>query len=127
MEQALELNPKGETVLKILGRYYLKEKDYAKSVGYWETLLSEDPESAEFLYHTSLCYKMLKFYQKAAEAGEKAFAADPIYIRNLINLADIYKIMNIQDRAITYVKKALVLDPRNAKAIQVKNSLETEI
>ncbi|RHX93816.1 stage II sporulation protein E [Leptospira yasudae] len=127
LEQALELNPKGETVLKILGRYYLKEKDYAKSVGYWETLLSENPESAECLYHISLCYKMLKFYQKAAETGEKAYSADPLYIRNLINLADIYKIMNIQDRAITYVKKALVLDPHNAKAIQVKNSLETEI
>lgn len=124
LEQALEINRKGENVLKILGRFYLKEKDYAKSVGYWETLMGINPESADYLYHSSLCYKMLKFYQKAAEIGEKAFVRDPEYVRNLINLADIYKILNIQDRAIDFVQKALQIDPNNSKAIQVKNSLE---
>ncbi|AYV57367.1 stage II sporulation protein E [Leptospira kmetyi] len=125
LEQALEMNRKGEHVLKILGRFYLKEKDYAKSVGYWETLTGINPESADYLYHSSLCYKMLKFYQKAAEIGERAFVRDPDYVRNLINLADIYKILNIQDRAIDFVRKALLIDPENSKAIQVKNSLES--
>ncbi|MBM9501269.1 SpoIIE family protein phosphatase [Leptospira sp. 201903071] len=125
LENALELYPKNEQILKVLARFYLREKDYAKSVGYWETLLDQNAASSDFLYHTSLCYKMLKFYQKAADLGERAYLLDPLLIRNLINLADIYRIMNILPRAKDLVEKALDIDPKNLKALQVKTSLET--
>ncbi|RHX89932.1 SpoIIE family protein phosphatase [Leptospira stimsonii] len=124
-EKALELYPKNETILKLLGRFYLKEKDYAKSIGYWETLLDQNADSSDYLYHASLCYKMLKFYQKAADLGERAFLQDPSFLRNLINLADIYRILNILPRANELIERALLIDPKNGKALQLKNSLGT--
>ncbi|MBM9577873.1 SpoIIE family protein phosphatase [Leptospira sp. 201903070] len=124
LERALELHPKNEQILKVLGRFYLREKDYAKSVGYWETLLDQNGASSDFLYHASLCYKMLRFHQKAADLGERAFLQDPSLLRNLINLADIYRILNILPRAKELIERALRIDPNNNKALQVKNSLE---
>ncbi|XDD52010.1 SpoIIE family protein phosphatase [Leptospira sp. WS92.C1] len=126
LKKALELNPKSEPVLKILGRFYLKERDYAKSIGYWETLLDFNADSSEFLYYASMCYKMLKLYQKAADLGERAYLQDPLHIQNLINLADIYRILNVLPRAKGLIEKALNLDPKNAKALQVRSSLEAD-
>ncbi|AOP36053.1 stage II sporulation protein E [Leptospira tipperaryensis] len=123
LEKALELDPKNEQILKVLGKFYLKAKDYAKSIGYWETLLDQSADSSDFLYHASLCYKMLKFYQKAADLGERAYLQDPTLTRNLINLADIYRILNVLPRANDLVERALSIDPKNTKALQVKNSL----
>ncbi|TGM57783.1 SpoIIE family protein phosphatase [Leptospira adleri] len=124
LEKALELYPKNEQILKVLGKFYLREKDYAKSIGYWETLLDRNADSSDLLYHASLCYKMLKFYQKAADLGERAFLQDPSLLKNLINLADIYRILNILPRANELIERALRIDPKNGKAMQVKNSLE---
>ncbi|WP_425528853.1 SpoIIE family protein phosphatase [Leptospira gomenensis] len=122
LEYALALNPKNESVLATFGKFYLKEKEYSKSLTYWEKLSGLYANSAEFVYYVSLCHKMLKSYETAAEFGERSFSLDPSYLKNLINLADIYRILERFERARDFLGKALVLDPENPKALQLKNS-----
>jgi pentatricopeptide repeat protein len=69
------------------------------------------------------CYMGVKEYEKAEVVYVKALRQFGSHPRTLVNLAKVYKLMNKRQKAAEAAQKALSLDPGNAEAKAIADSI----
>jgi tetratricopeptide (TPR) repeat protein len=69
------------------------------------------------------CYMGMKEYEKAEVVYVKALKQFGAHPRTLINLAKVYKLLNKRQKAAEAAQKALSLDPGNAEAKAIADSI----
>ncbi|GBF38725.1 7TM diverse intracellular signaling domain / stage II sporulation protein E multi-domain protein [Leptospira johnsonii] len=97
----------------MLGKSYLKLKDFSSASKSFERAANLNPNRLESQYYASYSSKLNKDFQKAEYFGKIAYKLDQKYLNNLINLADIYKNLNQTEEAKKFAEKALVIDPKH--------------
>ncbi|MDR2695161.1 MAG: tetratricopeptide repeat protein [Deltaproteobacteria bacterium] len=69
------------------------------------------------------CYMSLKDYEKAADVYLKAIKNLGSHPRTLVNLAKVYKLSNKRQKAAEAAHRALAMDPGNAEAKAIADSI----
>ncbi|MGJ4753809.1 SpoIIE family protein phosphatase [Leptospira kmetyi] len=123
LENAQKLRIADEESLWLLGKSYLKEKQFVRAENCFKRLLFIKPEQSEYLYYLSYCAKINKNYAEAVAIGEKLFSMEPDHIRNLVNLADLYRMLKDFKLAEELVGRALDITPEYEHALAVKRAI----
>ncbi|EPG67394.1 SpoIIE family protein phosphatase [Leptospira wolffii] len=110
-----------EEFLLMLGKSYLKLKDYPSASRTFERAAGLKPKRLELQYYASYSYKLNKDFLKAEHFGKNAFDLDSRLLPNLINLADIYKSLNLNEEAKRFVRKAEEIDPNHPGLLRLKD------
>lgn len=97
----------------LLGKSYLKLKDFYSAARCFERAANLNPNRLESQYYASYSSKLNKDFQKAEYFGKVAYSLDKNYLNNLINLADIYKNLNQSEEAKKFAEKAQLIDPNH--------------
>ncbi|RHX80241.1 stage II sporulation protein E [Leptospira yasudae] len=124
LESAQKLRIADEELLWLLGKSYIKEKQFVRAENCFKRLMFIQPEHSEYLYYLSYCSKINKHFAEAVAVGERLFSLEPDHIRNLINLADLYKTLRNFKLAEELVNRAITIVPDHANALAVKKAIE---
>ncbi|WP_232371640.1 7TM diverse intracellular signaling domain-containing protein [Leptospira ainazelensis] len=123
LENLLKLKSENEELLHLLGKAYIKEKQFVRAENCFEIIVLNRPDSTESLYYLSYCAKLNRRYSEAVDAALKLLSLDPDHLRNLINLADLYKILREFHLAEAVVNRALSIAPNNQNALKILDSV----
>ena len=82
-EEAKRLTPEDESSYISLGIYYVRQKDYAKSIDYFKKAIELKPTLASLYMNVGNSYSTMGEYEKGKEYFDKAKDINP-------NIADIY-------------------------------------
>lgn len=97
----------------------IQAKDYAECIPYLVKYIHFHGENPTSYFYLSVCYKSLKLYDNAIEAGLQAYRENAGGLENLINLADAYRLAGNQQAAQTYLQEARSIAPRNKMVLKL--------
>ncbi|TGK05221.1 stage II sporulation protein E [Leptospira langatensis] len=111
--------PDQEEFFLLLGKSYLKRKEYALAAKNFEKAADLNPKRIESQYYASYGNKLNKDFQKAEHFGKITYRLDSNLLPNLVNLADIYKNLNKSEDAKQFVQKAKQIDPNHPSVLRL--------
>jgi HAMP domain-containing protein len=123
LEEAHQIDPHHNKVIRYLINVYHKTKDYPTAEYYAEMYSAISPWEMEYLFMLSYFNKKIGDLVKAAEIGERLRIRNPRYVKNLINLVDIYLKAKNNQRAEQLLFEALKLEYDNPELLKYKEML----
>ncbi|HMV81127.1 MAG TPA: SpoIIE family protein phosphatase [Leptospiraceae bacterium] len=116
-------DPENLDMLRIYCKTLLKNRRYAKAVGFIETYLQKRPSDSKFLYYCSFCMKQTGRYTEAAEYGERYMLREPVDSTAAAELAEIYCLSENWESAGIMLEEAFRLDPSSIKAEKLRKQM----
>ncbi|XP_054978983.1 tetratricopeptide repeat protein 21B [Sorex araneus] len=126
-EQALNQNPKDETLASKIGKALVKTHNYSKAITYYEAALKSGQQNY-LSYDLAELLLKLKWYDKAEKVLQNSLAHDPVNelsslvadARSQVLLAKIYSKMERPSDAISSLQQARELQARVLKRVQME-------
>ncbi|MCS7204160.1 MAG: SpoIIE family protein phosphatase [Leptospiraceae bacterium] len=103
------------TAIKLITKYYMKQRDFEKVAEYGSKYLELNPSNTIILYLVFYSLYKLKNYSQAVEFGERHYLRDPKNVNLLVQLAQCHFELNQFSRAEYLIEKAMVLDSKNPR------------
>jgi len=122
-EAALELDKSDSEIYLTLGKLYLGQKNYQKSIKTLYEYLQANPQSEEARFYLAKNYLEQKDYSVAIENLKQALDIRPGYLRAITTLASIYRLLKDTPNAILTYQKGLEALPGD---VGLRNSLALE-
>jgi pentatricopeptide repeat protein len=110
-------------ILAQAGTLLAQAKMPADAVEFLELAIEAFPKDGGTYGTLVDCYMGMKEYEKAEVVYVKALRQFGSHPRTLVNLAKVYKLMNKRQKAAEAAQKALSLDPGNAEAKAIVDSI----
>jgi tetratricopeptide (TPR) repeat protein/tRNA A-37 threonylcarbamoyl transferase component Bud32 len=100
-----------------LGHLYVKQKEYIKAIGVYESAAKLDPQFSETYFNLAFIYAVKKEYAKAEEMYNRVVELAPPYVDEaLYNLALVQERQGKRAESIKNLEKALKINPKNEMA-----------
>ena len=95
----------------------MKQKDYTKAIGVYQSVAQLDPQFPETFFNLAYIYALKKEYAKAEEMYSRVVELAPSYLDEaLFNLAMVQENQGKRDESIKSLEKALQVNPDNKMA-----------
>jgi tetratricopeptide (TPR) repeat protein len=108
----------------MLGRRYIRTKNYPKAIDAYQRAIDLDPTASDAFFNLGFIYATTGKFEEAEKAYEKVVALKPAYIaKALFNLAVIQQKLGKREQSITNLKEVVALNPENEKALAYLNRL----
>ena len=115
--KAIKSDPKSVQAHFQLGLLYMKQKDYTKALGVYQSVAQLDPQFPETFFNLAYIYALKKEYAKAEEMYSRVVELAPSYLDEaLFNLAMVQENQGKRDESIKSLEKALQVNPDNKMA-----------
>jgi serine/threonine protein kinase len=100
-----------------LGLLYMKQKEYTKAIGVYQSVAQLDPQFPETFFNLAYIYAVKKEYAKAEEMYSRVVELAPPYVDEaLFNLAMVQEKQGKRAEGIKSLEKALQVNPDNEMA-----------
>lgn len=100
-----------------LGLLYMKQKEYTKAIGVYQSVAQLDPQFPETFFNLAYIYAVKKEYAKAEEMYSRVVELAPSYLDEaLFNLAMVQEKQGKRAEGIKSLEKALQVNPNNEMA-----------
>jgi len=110
-------------ILSQAGGMLLEAELPADAAEFLELAIEAFPKDGQ-VYGTLVdCYMGMREYEKAEAVYQKALKQFGPHPRTLVNLAKVYKLMNKRKKAAEMAQRALSMDPGNAEAKEIADSI----
>jgi pentatricopeptide repeat protein len=110
-------------ILAQAGSILAEAKMPADAAEFLELALEAFPKEGHVYGALVDCYMSIREYEKAEAVYLKALKNFGMHPRTLVNLAKVYKLSNKRQKAAEAAQRALVLDPGNAEAKEIADSI----
>jgi tetratricopeptide (TPR) repeat protein len=127
--KAIKSDPKSVQAHFQLGHLYVKQKEYIKAIGVYQSVAKLDPQFPETYFNLAFIYAVQKEYAKAEEMYNRVVELAPPYMDEaLYNLALVQEKQGKRAESIKNLEKALQVNPKNemAKKYLLKIKRESE-
>ena len=115
--KAIKSDPKSVQAHFQLGHLYVKQKEYIKAIGVYESAAKLDPQFSETYFNLAFIYAVKKEYAKAEEMYNRVVQLAPPYMDEaLYNLALVQEKQGKRAESIKNLEKALEVNPKNEMA-----------
>ncbi len=115
LKQVIQINPKDEMALILLGIIQLQLDTYNEAENYFRTVLRINPKNVDALNNLSLVYYKQGRTSDALGQLRQSLAIQPDNVDTLKNLATIYLDVQNTDEAIKMYQRILKIDPKQEK------------
>ncbi len=123
--KALEIRPKDERTLYLLGMYYQNHNKFEQALNTYKTLSDNYPQHVSAYYNSGYIYLVeLEDYESAVQFFEQAIEIDGAFVQAVYNLGRTYEAMGLYNKARFQYKKSLELLPNYPLAVQGLNRLD---
>ena len=110
-------------ILAQIGSMFVEAKLPADAAEFLEFAIEAFPKDGQ-VYGTLVdCYMGMKEYEKAEAVYKKALKQFGPHPRTLVNLAKVYRLLNKRQKAAEMAQRALFMDPGNAEAKAISDSI----
>jgi tetratricopeptide (TPR) repeat protein len=116
LKRLLEITPKDETALVLLGTIHLQIESLDESETYYKKALDVNPKNTDALNNLSLVYYKQKRYEAAISQLLQSLSVQPNSTDTLLTLATIYSEAGKTDDAVQTYKRLVQSDPKSDKA-----------
>jgi tetratricopeptide (TPR) repeat protein len=108
----------------MLGKRYIRIKNYPKAVDAYQRVIDLDPTSSDAFFNLGYIYATTGKLEEAEKAFEKVVSLKPSYIgKSLFNLAVIQQKLGKREQSIANLEEVVALSPENEKALAYLNRL----
>jgi serine/threonine protein kinase len=115
--KAIKSDPKSVQAHFQLGHLYVKQKEYIKAIGVYQSVAKLDPQFSETYFNLAFIYAVKKEYAKAEEMYSRVVELAPPYMDEaLYNLALVQEKQGKRAESIKNLEKALEINPNNEMA-----------
>ena len=115
--KAIKSDPKSVQAHFQLGLLYMKQKDYTKAIGVYQSVAQLDPQFPETFFNLAYIYAVKKEYAKAEEMYSRVVELAPSYVDEaLFNLAMVQEKQGKRAESVKSLEKALQVNPDNEMA-----------
>ena len=115
--KAIKSDPRSVQAHFQLGQLYVKQKEYIKAIGVYQSVAKLDPQFPETYFNLAFIYAVKKEYAKAEEMyGRVVELAPPYMDEALYNLALVQEKQGKRAESIKNLEKALEVNPNNEMA-----------
>ncbi len=115
--KAIKADPKSVQAHFQLGLLYMKQKEYTKAIGVYQSVAELDPQFPETFFNLAYIYAVKEEYAKAEEMYSRVVELAPPYVDEaLFNLAMVQEKQGKRAKSITSLEKALQVNPDNEMA-----------
>lgn len=115
--KAIKSDPKSVQAHFQLGQLYVKQKEYVKAIGVYESAAKLDPQFSETYFNLAFIYAVKKEYAKAEEMYSHVVELEPPYLDEaLYNLALVQEKQGKRAESIRNLERALEVNPKNDMA-----------
>ena len=115
--KAIKADPKSVQAHFQLGLLYMKQEEYTKAIGVYQSVAELDPQFPETFFNLAYIYALKKEYAKAEEMYSRVVELAPPYVDEaLFNLAMVQEKQGKRAKSITSLEKALQVNPDNEMA-----------
>ncbi len=122
--KASEVAPLMTDPYLLLGKRYIRIKDYPKAIDAYQKAISLDATSADAFFNIGFIYATIGEFEAAEKAFEKVVSLKPAYIeKSLFNLAVIQQKLGKKAQSIANLEEVVALSPENEKALAYLNRL----
>jgi tetratricopeptide (TPR) repeat protein len=111
-KKLVDLYPKDERVIALLGNFYFGQQKYAKAIEHYEKSLAINPDFSQPYNQLGYAYRFQDNYDKAGEAFKKYIALIPDDPNPHDSYAELLMKMGKYDESIKHYQKALQINPR---------------
>lgn len=112
LKRVIELSPKDEMALSLLGIVYLQIGSLGEAETYLRRTLSVNPQNVDAYNNLSLVYYKQQRYEAAISELRESLAIQPNNPDTVRNLASMYFELGQNDEAIREYKRVIQLDPK---------------
>jgi len=110
-------------ILAQIGNMFAEAKLPVDAAEFLELAIEAFPKDGQ-VYGTLVdCYMGMKEYEKAEAVYQKALKQFGPHPRTLVNLAKVYKLLNKRQKAAAMAQRALAMEPGNAEAKAIAESI----
>jgi serine/threonine protein kinase/Tfp pilus assembly protein PilF len=115
--KAIKSDPKSVQAHFQLGHLYVKQKEFTKAIGVYQSVAELDPQFSETYFNLAFIYAVKKEYAKAEEMYRRVVELAPSYTDEaLYNLALVQEKQGKRAESIRNLEKALEVNPNNEMA-----------
>ncbi len=115
--KAIKSDPKSVQAHFQLGHLYVKQKEFTKAIGVYQSVAKLDPQFPETYFNLAYIYAVKKEYAKAEEMYDRVVELAPPYLDEaLFNLAMVQEKQGKRAESIKNLEKALQVNPKNEMA-----------
>jgi len=115
--KAIKSDPKSIQAHFQLGHLYVKQKEFTKAIGVYQSVAKLDPQFPETYFNLAYIYAVKKEYAKAEEMYDRVVELAPPYLDEaLFNLAMVQEKQGKRAESIKNLEKALQVNPNNEMA-----------
>lgn len=115
--KAIKSDPKSVQAHFQLGQLYVKQKEFTKAIGVYQSVAKLDPQFPETYFNLAYIYAVKKEYAKAEEMyGRVVQLAPPYMDEALYNLALVQEKQGKRAESMKNLEKALEVNPNNEMA-----------
>lgn len=121
--RALKENPGYEPALKLLVKLQFEDKQYGPCAEVLKKYVTDFPDTKNFWFELSVCYKHLRRFEESLECGLKVKEFQPQKVNNLLHIADNYRLLGDNKKSLETVREVLGIEPENSNAKKLQTLL----
>lgn len=118
-EAAVAVSPDHAEALHNVAHLFYARAEYERCLEKTLEYLELVPEDGDAWFQVVLCYRQLRRFEEARDAGERLHQLQPGRVANLINLADSYRMLAEYATARKYLDEALRLSPDSTAGVKL--------
>jgi len=110
-EEVIRINPKDAETMADVGRLYMRNQKYDKTIELMDKILEIDPVNVDAIAQKAMAYDFLGESDKAFAAYEEAITKRPDDTDLMFNLGRLYFMKDNLEKAIEYFKRVIEKNP----------------